>query len=57
MSLPIPAVAALVAICERHTIDGIAVIDLDCGDCGSRQEATQMYLLGLIEDAARVLGV
>lgn len=50
-------VRALVSICERHTTNGIAYVDPDCGDCGSRQEATAIYLLGVIEDAGNALGV
>jgi hypothetical protein len=36
---------------------GKAVADLDCGNCGSRQEAAVLYLLLLIEDVKRGLGL
>ena len=46
---------ALLAICQRHTVNGKAVADPDCGDCGSRQDAARIYLLGLIEDVTKAL--
>jgi len=49
------ALAALLAICPVHIKDGRAVADMDCGDCGSRQEAARLYLLGLIEDAQKAM--
>lgn len=51
------AIGALVSICPTHVHDGKAYIDPDCGDCGSRQEATRVYLLGLIEDTRKALGL
>ena len=50
-----PAIDALVAICPRHIRDGKVFYDPDCGDCGSRQDAVRIYLLGLIEDVERAL--
>lgn len=51
------AVAALLAICPRHTENGQAVVDPDCGDCGSRQEAAGLYLLSVIEDVEKGLNL
>lgn len=48
------AVDAIVAICPTHTsADGVAFLDMDCGDCGSRQDAAAIYLLSRIEDARK----
>lgn len=51
------AINALLSICPTHTLNGKAFVDPDCGDCGSRQEAVRIYLLGLIDDTRKALGL
>lgn len=51
------AIGALVSICPTHVHEGVAYVGPDCGDCGSRQDATRIYLLGVIEDARKALGL
>ena len=47
------ALAAIASMCPRHTPETPPKFDPDCGDCGTRQEAAQIYLVGLVEDVLK----
>jgi hypothetical protein len=51
------AIERLVAICPVHVVDGHAVTDWDCGDCGRRQDAAGAHILAAISRAKAALGL